>query len=137
MLTNKNPLQNRYEIPEFSQEIKNSQEFSPLPNQRKILKKSNLLGFFLQLFLNFSGVFWKKKFLWDFFSREWMKLIQLSINVSCYSIWDEIICTAEFEQFEERAKISLLFSSPLLFIILKNFKQKKSKNDEKSSITKH
>jgi len=39
MLTNKNPLQNRYEIPEFSQEIKNSQEFSPLPNQRKILKK--------------------------------------------------------------------------------------------------
>jgi len=59
-----------------------------------------------------------------------MKLIQLSINVSCYSIWDEIICTAEFEQFEERAKISLLFSSPLLFIILQNFKNEKNQKNQ-------
>jgi len=72
MLTNKNLYKTDMKSPEFSQEIKkNSQEFSPLPNQRKILKKSTFLGFFLQLFLNFSGVFWKKKFLWDFFFS-WM-----------------------------------------------------------------
>ena len=58
MLTNKNLYKTDMKSPEFSQEIKkNSQEFSPLPNQRKILKKVLFLGFFLQLFLNFSGVF--------------------------------------------------------------------------------
>lgn len=68
MLTNKNLYKTDMKSPEFSQEIKkNSQEFSPLPNQRKILKKVLFLGFFLQLFLNFSGVFWKKKIPMGFF----------------------------------------------------------------------
>jgi len=61
MLTNKNPLRNRYEIPEFSQEIKNSQEFSPLPNQRKILKKSTLFGFLSSTILEFFWCFLEKK----------------------------------------------------------------------------
>jgi len=52
--------------------------------------------------------------------NEWKSYL-LGINVSCYSIWDEIICTAEFEQFEERVAFSPLF------IILKNFTKKSSK----------
>ena len=70
MLTNKNLYKTDMKSPEFSQEIKNSQEFSPLPNQRKILKKV----LFWVSFFNYSWiflVFFEKKFLWDFFFS-WM-----------------------------------------------------------------
>jgi len=73
MLTNKNLYKTDMKSPEFSQEIKNSQEFSPLPNQRKILKKSTLFGFLSSTILEFFWCFLEKKNPMGFFFlvNEW------------------------------------------------------------------
>jgi len=73
MLTNKNLYKTDMKSPEFSQEIKNSQEFSPLPNQRKILKKSTLFGFLSSTILEFFWCFLEKKIPMGFFFlvNEW------------------------------------------------------------------
>ena len=72
--------------------------FSPLPNQQF---KFFFWLLFLRIFLVFFGLNNYSNIWIQIFEVFWMNEssfgLEASINVSCYSIWDEIICTAEFE----------------------------------------